>query len=84
MKYKIGDIVHIKTNNEISRLNLGFGILDDPEKKIYNNYAKIKSIHKGYYRIDLDREMYNWYEEEIDDIKEIRKKKLKKLNLIQK
>ena len=47
MKYSVGDIVHIKSSIEISKLKIGVGILDDSEHKIYNKYAKIKSISKS-------------------------------------
>lgn len=91
MKYKVGDIVKVKSLNWYNKNKNEYGDVTDVKchfvtgMKIYcGKFATINWIGKEYsdpyYRINIDLHEYNWSEGMFENIKNIRRKKLKKIN----
>jgi len=76
MKYSIGDIVSIKNENDKIWKTLT-PILFDLIKPYLGKTYKIKSVLQDKY--SLHDAGYYWFDEELENKKEIRKKKLLKI-----
>jgi len=86
MKYKIGDTVYIKSLDWYND-NKNYGVyvksynffFDKHMQHFCGKSAIIKDIDRDAYKINLDDRIFFWEDYMFEDIKEIRKKKIKKL-----
>lgn len=88
MKYKVDDRVIVKSLDWYKRNNKGGDVFFNSTKDIIfiDSMAKycgknaiITECKKRYYNIDIDGNTFSWIDEMFDDIKQVRKEKLKKI-----
>jgi hypothetical protein len=85
-KYKIGDIVIIKSIKWYRKNCDDRGLVSvrcsftEPMHKYCGMKAKIKNFTIDGYFIDIDNDGWEWSDEMFEDIKKLRKRKLKKLS----
>jgi len=85
-KYKIGDIVIIKSiewyrknSNALGEINVRCSFVE-PMHIYCGMKAKITNFTLDGYFIDIDNNEWEWSDDMFEELKEIRKRKLKKLS----